>query len=154
MKIHQKLITVLSILVAINIPLFAQVTDTPVKPLPINRPKVVETTPKIDPIVVESVDSKVLFRREIVKAAVSAQKKGLIKRLDLVRLRVAVLSPAFLNKAEDLAVVQMAASGEDGPFETSDSGEIIRETINWEGLTTFLEKLVPLLLALLAAFGA
>ena len=90
---------------------------------------------------------------ELIKAATTLQKKGEITRLQLVRLRVAMLSPSFRQKVEDLAVIQMAASGEDGPFETDENGEIRRETINWEGLAVFLEKLVPLVLALIKAFG-
>ena len=90
---------------------------------------------------------------ELIKAATSLQRKGEITRLQLVRIRVAMLSPAFRAKVEDLAVVQMAASGEDGPFSVDENGEIVRETINWEGLAAFLEKLVPLVLALIKAFG-
>ncbi len=90
---------------------------------------------------------------ELVKAATALQRKGEITRIQLVRLRVAMLSPAFRQKVEDLAVVQMSASGEDGPFEVDENGEIRRETIDWNGLATFLEKLVPLVLALIKAFG-
>lgn len=90
---------------------------------------------------------------ELLKAATTLQKKGEITRLQLVRLRVAMLSPSFRQKVEDLAVIQMSASGEDGPFETDENGEIRRETINWEGLAAFLEKLVPLVLQLIKAFG-
>ncbi|XZE18795.1 hypothetical protein SH449x_004100 [Pirellulaceae bacterium SH449] len=90
---------------------------------------------------------------ELVKAATAAQRKGDITRLQLLRIKVAMLSPAFRQKVEDLAVLQMAASGEDGPFEVDENGEIVRETINWEGLATFLEKLVPLVLLLIKAFG-
>lgn len=90
---------------------------------------------------------------ELIKAATSLQRKGEITRLQLVRIRVAMLSPAFRQKVEDLAVVQMSASGEDGPFSVDENGEIVRETINWEGLAAFLEKLVPLVLMLIKAFG-
>ena len=90
---------------------------------------------------------------ELIKAATTLQRKGEITRLQLVRIRVAMLSPAFRQKVEDLAVVQMSASGEDGPFSVDENGEIVRETINWEGLAAFLEKLVPLVLALIKAFG-
>ena len=90
---------------------------------------------------------------ELVKAATACQKRGEITRLQLVRLRVAMLSPAFRAKVEDLAVVQMAASGEDGPFSVDENGEIVRETIDWAGLAAFLEKLVPLVLMLIKAFG-
>lgn len=90
---------------------------------------------------------------ELIKAANTLQKKGEITRLQLVRLRVAMLSPAFRQKVEDLAVVQMSASGEDGPFSVDENGEIVRETIDWAGLAAFLEKLVPLVLMLIKAFG-
>lgn len=152
MKTYQKLITVLSILLVINLPLFAQQESFKAKPLPINKP-VVEV-PKLETKPVVETNNKQLFRSSLLKAATSAQKKGEINRRDLIKIRVALFSPAFLNKVEDLAVIQMSSSGEDGPFETSETGEIIRETINWEGLAAFLEKLMPLILALLAAFGA
>jgi hypothetical protein len=90
---------------------------------------------------------------ELIKAATTLQKKGEITRLQLVRLRVAMLSPSFRQKVEDLAVIQMSASGEDGPFSVDENGEIVRETIDWAGLAAFLEKLVPLVLALIKAFG-
>ena len=90
---------------------------------------------------------------ELIKAATSAQRKGEITRLQLVRIKVAMLSPSFRSKVEDLAVVQMAASGEDGPFSVDENGEIVRETIDWAGLAAFLEKLVPLVLMLIKAFG-
>ena len=90
---------------------------------------------------------------ELIKAATTAQRKGEITRLQLVRLRVAMLSPSFRQKVEDLAVIQMSASGEDGPFSVDENGEIVRETIDWAGLAAFLEKLVPLVLMLIKAFG-
>lgn len=90
---------------------------------------------------------------ELIKAATTLQKKGEITRLQLVRLRVAMLSPSFRQKVEDLAVIQMSASGEDGPFSVDENGEIVRETIDWAGLAAFLEKLVPLVLMLIKAFG-
>jgi hypothetical protein len=91
--------------------------------------------------------------KEIVKAAVACQRRGEITRLELLRLRVAMLSPAFRAKAEDLAVIQIAASGQEGPFSVDENGEIVRETIDWEGLGAFLEKLIPLILMLIKAFG-
>jgi hypothetical protein len=93
------------------------------------------------------------FRQQLIQVAVAAQKKGEISRLDLVRIRVASFSPSLVKKAEDLAIVQMAASGEDGPFSVDDNGEIVRETIDWVGLATFLEKLLPLILQLIKTFG-
>ena len=93
------------------------------------------------------------FRQQLIQAAVSAQKKNEISRLDLLRIRVASFSPSLIKKAEDLAVIQMAASGEEGPFSLDANGEIVRETIDWSGLATFLEKLIPLILELIRVFG-
>lgn len=93
------------------------------------------------------------FSRAIVKAAVAAQRSGTISRVDLFRLRVAMLSPSFRQQAEELAIIQMAASGEETPFQYAEDGTIIRTAIDWEGLAAFLEKLLPLILTLLKAFG-
>jgi hypothetical protein len=87
------------------------------------------------------------------EAAIKAQREGQLKRTDVLRLRVAMLSPAFRAQAEELCLVQIAASGEETPFEYADDGTIIRTAIDWEGLAAFLEKVVPLILTLLKAFG-
>ena len=93
------------------------------------------------------------FHGTLMAAAVKAQKAGAISRRDLVRLRVAMFSPAFRAHAEDLALVQVTASGEDIPFSISEDGTIERTSIDWEKLLAFLEKLVPIILMLLKAFG-
>ena len=97
--------------------------------------------------VVEEVSSN-KFRSALLKAAQEAAKKGELKRIDVVRLRVATLSPAFLERAEMLAKVQMSASGDDIPVD--DDGRI--EIRDWEAFLEFLVKLLPLLLKLLDAF--
>jgi hypothetical protein len=97
--------------------------------------------------VVEEVSNN-KFRSALLKAAQSAAKKGELKRIDVVRLRVATLSPAFLERAEMLAKVQMSASGEDIPVD--EDGRI--EIRDWEAFLQFLVKLLPLLLKLLDAF--
>lgn len=99
------------------------------------------------------IESGTKFSRALVKAAIKAQREGQLKRTDVLRLRVAMLSPAFRAQAEELCLVQIAASGEDTPFEYSDDGTIIRTAIDWDGLAAFLEKVVPLILTLLKAFG-
>ena len=93
------------------------------------------------------------FHREVVKAAVAAQRAGKISRIELMRLRVAMLAPAFRERAEDLALIQVAASGEEMPFEVNADGTINRASIDWQNLAAFLEKLVPLIIMLLKAFG-
>jgi hypothetical protein len=98
------------------------------------------------PVVEEVSNNK--FRSALLKAAQEAAKKGELKRIDVVRLRVATLSPAFLERAEMLAKVQMSASGEDIPVD--EDGRI--EIRDWDAFLQFLIKLLPLLLKLLDAF--
>ena len=110
-----------------------------------------DTPPKQD--VAEQV-SRNPFRQALLKAADAAAKKGELRRLDVVRLRVATLSPAFLERAQELAVMQMASSGEDlGDLPTDADGKIEVSRIDWEGLISFLERLVPLILKLIDLFA-
>lgn len=99
------------------------------------------------------IESGTRFSRALVKTAIKAQREGKLKRTEVIRLRVAMLSPAFRAQAEELCLVQIASSGEETPFEYADDGTIIRTAIDWEGLAAFLEKVVPLILTLLKAFG-
>lgn len=115
-------------------------------PIPTAAPALPETVS-----VIEVGDSK--FGRAIVSAAIKAQRSGAISRIELMKLRVAMLSPAFRNRAEDLALIQVSASGEDLPFTLTADGTIDRTSIDWDGLAVFLEKLIPLILTLLKAFG-
>ncbi len=96
--------------------------------------------------------SEAPFHRAVLKAATELVRKGELRRVDMIRLRVAMLSPGFRKHAEDLAVVQMSASGSDN-VPIGDDGRVDRASINWEGLLAFLEKLIPLLLALLDALS-
>jgi hypothetical protein len=99
------------------------------------------------PVVEEVSNNK--FRSALLKAAQEAAKKGELKRIDVVRLRVATLSPAFLERAEMLAKVQMSASGEDIPV--GEDGRI--EVRDWSEFLTFLEKLLVLIIKLIDAFA-
>jgi hypothetical protein len=91
------------------------------------------------------------FRKSVIKAAQSLQQKGELKRSEVVKLRVALLSPSFRQRAEDLAVIQMSASGEDVPVD--ENGLIQRANIDWDKLLAFLEKLIPIILQLITAFS-
>jgi hypothetical protein len=110
-----------------------------------------QDNPPASPVEVrEATDS---FHKSVIQAAVKAQRAGTLKRLDVVRLRVAMLSPAFRNHAQDLAVVQMSASGsETTPI--GEDGQVDRASIDWAGLAAFLEKLLPLILQLIDAFSS
>jgi len=95
------------------------------------------------------------FRSNLAKAVVAQRKAGKISIGDAAKLRVAMLSPAFLDRAHTLAVTQMAFSGEvdETNVPTNEEGVIQVDGINWEGLGKFLEVLVPLIISLLKAFG-
>lgn len=95
------------------------------------------------------------FRIAVFKAIRTARKNGIINRREASRLRVAMFSPAALNKAEDLAVFQLAFyDGEDAPdLKLDTSGKIDRTAIDWNGFAGFLERLLPLILAMLDAFA-
>lgn len=104
------------------------------------------------------------FHREVIRAAVKARKAGTIKRRDVLRLRVAMMSPGFRKHAEDLAVIQLSTSGEgkiltgpnrrivDLPIGTD--GRVDRGKIDWEAIAGFLERLIPLILKLIDAFAS
>jgi hypothetical protein len=109
-----------------------------------------EPTPAPKTDVVQKV-SENKFRRVLLKAAQQAAAKKEISRADVVRLRVASLSPAFLAQAEKLAVVQMAFSGDEVP--TDDEGKIETGKIDWDALLAFIEKLIPLILQLIDLFA-
>jgi len=91
------------------------------------------------------------FRRALLKAADAAAKKGELKRVDVIRLRVACLSPAFLARAQELAVIQMSFSGEDVPVD--ENGKVDVSKIDFEKLLDFLERLIPLILKLISLFA-
>ena len=94
------------------------------------------------------------FKPSLLKAIGEGRKAGKISVRDAVRLRVACLSPAFVERAHELAVTQMAFSGESSDsVPMDDEGMIQAEGINWEGLAKFLEAFIPLLITLLKAFG-
>jgi hypothetical protein len=95
------------------------------------------------------------FHRELIRAAVKLSKKADsgVSRRDVIRLRVAMLSPAFRESAKELAVVQLYFNGSDLP--TNEHGSIAVDEIKWdaEQWAAFLEKLVPIILMLLQIFG-
>jgi hypothetical protein len=111
---------------------------------------VAQDAPTEKPSAVQQVNEN-KFRRVLLKAAQTAAAKKEISRADVVRLRVASLSPAFLAQAERLAVVQMAFSGEEVP--TDADGKIEAAKIDWDALIEFIERLIPLILKLIDLFA-
>lgn len=106
---------------------------------------------QVDEPVVTARDS---FRSALAKAINRERKAGKINLRDAVKLRVAMLSPAFVERAHDLAVAQVAFSGvSDAAVPMSEDGVVQVDGINWDGLSKFLETIIPLLITLLRAFG-
>lgn len=94
------------------------------------------------------------FRPTLLKAIAEGRKTGKLSFRDAIRLRVAMLSPAFVERAHELAVTQIAMSGEaSDAVPMNEEGMVEAEGINWEGLAKFLEAFIPLLITLLKAFG-
>ena len=106
------------------------------------------------PSVDKPVEVKDSFRRTLIKAAQKAASEGKISRRDAIRIRVASFSPAFLEQAEELCVVQMVFSGENQEdIPRNASGDVDRTAIDWEGFAAFLERIIPLIVQLLISFG-
>lgn len=118
-------------------------------------PAAYETPAITQDIVVESKEEvKDSFRTELVEAIKEARKEGKINIREAIRLRLATLSPAFVERAKQLAVTQMVFSGEaPDAIPYDENGKVEVNRINWEGLGEFLKVLLPLLLELLIAFG-
>lgn len=94
------------------------------------------------------------FRASLRTAISEARKAGKINMRESVRLRAAMLSPSFVDRAYDLAVIQIAFSGEESEAVSFDENGVVQVNgIDWEGLAKFLEAFVPLLISLLKAFG-
>jgi hypothetical protein len=94
------------------------------------------------------------FRVQLRKAIRQAARDGKISRREARVLQVASISPAFCEQAKQLAIIQMAASGEaDDYLPLDEDGNIDEGRIDWDGLIKFLEALLPLILQLLMAFG-
>lgn len=105
-----------------------------------------------DPLVAQQLEASESFHRAVIAAGAKAVRDGQMRRADLIRLRVAMLSPSFRQQAEDLAVIQMSASGSDN-VPIGDDGRVDRAKIDWEALAAFLEKLIPLILMLIDALS-
>jgi hypothetical protein len=111
------------------------------------------TAPSFAPPVQDEIEVKEAaagdtFHRNVIRAAVKAQRNGTITRKQLIRLRVAMISPAFREQAKEMATIQMSASG------NADKIPRIGENIDWDALLAFIEKLIPLILQLIEAITA
>jgi len=94
------------------------------------------------------------FHLALSKAIRASVRKGELSRAKAVRIRVAMLSPAFRKHVENLAVIQMAFSADADVLPFNADGKIERANIDWDSFLAFLEKLIPLILQLMDLFGA
>lgn len=94
------------------------------------------------------------FQKALRKAIQESRKKGEMSARQAIKLRVALLSPSFRKRAEDLAVTQMAFSENAEVLPRGTDGKVDRANIDWEKFLGFLEALLPILLQLLDLFSA
>ena len=111
------------------------------------------TVPAEPPAVEMKLPVKSEFRQAVAAAVKSARKKGEMSARQALKIRVALLSPAFQQRVEDLAVTQMAFAATDEPLPRTADGKVDRANINWSELLVFLEKLLPFILELLDLFA-
>ena len=132
--------------------LFAVILSAPLSAQELTSPNNMSgpVTRQVDQIPIEQADG---FKRSLIRAIRSEVKAGNMSRANAIKLRVALVSPAFLARAEQLAQVQIVFSGvEAEQVKYDDDGRIIAGSIDWEGLSEFLTKLIPLILQLLEMF--
>ena len=109
-------------------------------------------TRQIDQIPIEQADG---FRRSLIKAIRQRVQSGELSRRDAIRIRVAMVSPAFREHCENLALTQIVFSGTTTDLvQYDEDGKIERASIDWDNLIGFLERLLPLILELISIFGA
>lgn len=113
----------------------------------------VTTVPSKSLEVVEAKDS---FHRNVILAAVEKRRAGELSRRDVLRLRVAMLSPAFRQKAKDLAIMQMSLSGSDAVgtdvAPTGSDGKIKPAAIDWDALLNFIKEIIPMIMQIIEIF--
>lgn len=120
----------------------------------VDSPKVVKTSSQVSDRVFEvTASDNTKFRRAMAKALNASRKSDRISRTDAIKVRVAMFSPAFRDHVKKMCVVQMAFSENSEVLPRTDSGEIDVASIDWEGFASFLERIVPLIMELLTAFG-
>ena len=126
------------------VPTVTQICPTGVCPLPTRELTVAEVERKVQVAFNEAADGDT-FHRSMVNAVRSARQNGSINGRQAVRIRVALMAPAFRAEAQALCMTQMAFSGE--------AGDIDQTAIDWESFGAFLEKIIPLIIDLLTRFG-
>lgn len=125
--------------------------SSPIQPAAVFANEPLATSAAHDDNPLELSEDKQKFRKSLLKAIQESRKEGKITAREAMKLRIASWSPAFVERAQQLAVVQIAFSGESAsevPY--TDDGRVDVLNIDWEGLIKFLEVLLPFLLKILA----
>jgi len=83
------------------------------------------------------------FRAALLKSGEQAVKAGELSRLDLMRLRLATMSPKMLSAAHQFAAEQCLSDGLCASY----------GAIDWNQLLAFIKELIPLILELIKLFS-
>jgi hypothetical protein len=83
------------------------------------------------------------FREALLKSGEQAVKSGELSRMDLMRLRLATMSPKVLATAHQFAAEQCLSDGLCASY----------GAIDWNQLLAFIKELIPLILELIKLFS-
>jgi len=83
------------------------------------------------------------FRDSLLKAAGQSVKDGEISRMDLMRLRIASMSPKVLERMHQAASEQLLSEGMAASF----------GAIDWSQLLAFIKEIIPIILELIKLFS-
>ncbi len=83
------------------------------------------------------------FRAAVIKAGEQAVKSGELSRLDLMRLRLATMSPKVLEKMHQAASEQILSDGLAASY----------SAIDWSQLLAFIKEILPIILELIKLFS-
>ncbi len=93
------------------------------------------------------------FRRQVIKAARTAARDGKIKRTDVPKIRVALLSRGFRETAKRLFVIETVFSTSDHDLPRKASGAVDYDRMNWVEYLPQLIEFIKVLLDLLVEYG-
>lgn len=83
------------------------------------------------------------FRRVLIKAAEQSFREGELSRVDLLRLRVASLSPTKLQQMQTACAEQAVQEGK----------AVSIAAIDWEKLAAFIKEILPVIIEIVKLFG-
>lgn len=95
------------------------------------------------------------LRKALLKAVRQARVDGLVTFRQAARIRAASFSPAFMEQASTVALIEAASDEHIAPtLPYGDGGQVLAANIDWAALGDFLiNAVLPLLLAILDALA-